>query len=160
MMGALHSLFCSTICTVISMSSYVSAYAQAKEHVPSEIFGFWLSDDKEAIVEIKPCADRPETGCGYIVSSTDTGHDAMDRMLCGFRLFGGLQFVNEKKMQGGWFYDLETAKAYDLNVRVDKRGQVLTLRIYDNYRIKGVSMKWSRIKSQNLVAVNLSMCNP
>jgi uncharacterized protein (DUF2147 family) len=83
--------------------------------------GLWLSADKAAVIEFKPCADLPGAMCGIIVWDKDAG-TPLDA--CGV-VIAKLKTYEDEAWRNGWVHDPRTKKSYKGIVRA-KNG---TLRV-------------------------------
>ncbi|BAF87649.1 MULTISPECIES: DUF2147 domain-containing protein [Azorhizobium] len=114
--------------------------------------GVWLTDDGEAAVEFKAC---PEGLCGTIVwlkTPLDEGQPAQDdnnpdaslrsRPLCGLPIVGGLR-RNGDRLDGGWIYDPESGRRYQLVIRQHER-EALDVTAYMGVEALGQTVAWHR----------------
>ena len=70
--------------------------------------GLWLTADKGAVIEFKPCAERPTALCGLIVWDKDAGTPADT---CGVQIAQLERYENDA-WRDGWVYDPRDKKKY------------------------------------------------
>ena len=68
---------------------------------PDEAKGLWLTAEKDAVIEFKPCADNANSLCGTIVWDKDAGTPADT---CGMRI-AQLERYDNEAWRDGWVYD-------------------------------------------------------
>lgn len=81
---------------------------------PDDAKGLWLTAEKDAVIEFKPCADRLTALCGTIVWDKDAG-GPLDT--CGTRI-AQLDRHDGDAWRDGWVYDPRDKKKYKGAVRV------------------------------------------
>ena len=86
---------------------------------PTEAEGLWLSAQKDAVLEFKPCPANPMALCGRIVWDKDAGTPASS---CG-AVVAQLERYDKDAWRDGWVYDPRDHKKYRGVVRV-KEGEL------------------------------------
>lgn len=119
-------------------------------------FGFWLTENRRAIVEIGPCHANGGEVCGHIVWSVAPHHpdgrlktDAQnpdpalrDRPICGLPLILGLQAAEPGGWDGGTIYNARDGSDYA--VRIAAEGDRLEVRGYLGLSLFGSTQAWTR----------------
>lgn len=103
--------------------------------------GLWLSADKAAVIEFKPCADSVEALCGTIVWDKDAGTPAD---ACGVTI-AKLKTWEDDAWRNGWVHDPRTKKNYKGTVRV-KQGN-LHVRAFIGTELLGETEEMTRVQS-------------
>jgi len=106
---------------------------------PDEAQGLWLTADKGAVIEFKPCADRPGALCGRIVWDKDAGTPADT---CGVQIAQLDRYDNEA-WRDGWVYDPRDKKKYKGVLRV-KSGD-LFIRAFIGVEVLGQTEQLKRV---------------
>ncbi|MGI9407165.1 MAG: DUF2147 domain-containing protein [Hyphomicrobiaceae bacterium] len=97
--------------------------------------GIWLDHTKRGAVEIYSCGAHL---CGRVVwmknhlkSSGEPFRDRRnpkksqrDRTICGMKMLGRLRASGSKKWSGGWIYDPERGKSFDVVIRARGANQL------------------------------------
>lgn len=108
---------------------------------PDDAKGLWLTAEKDAVIEFKPCADRGTALCGTIVWDKDA-NTPLDT--CGVRIAQLDKYENEA-WRDGWIYDPRDKKKYKGAIRV-KEG-VLNIRAFIGAEILGQTEQLSRVQA-------------
>jgi uncharacterized protein (DUF2147 family) len=106
---------------------------------PDDAKGLWLSADGGAVIEFKPCADKPSALCGRIVWDKDAGQ-ANDT--CGIQV-ARLERYDNEAWRDGWVYDPRDRKKYKGALRV--KGGDLHLRAFIGTEILGETEQMKRV---------------
>ena len=106
---------------------------------PDDAKGLWLSADGGAVIEFKPCADKPSALCGRIVWDKDAGQ-ANDT--CGIQV-AQLERYDNEAWRDGWVYDPRDRKKYKGALRV--KGGDLHLRAFIGTEILGQTEQMKRV---------------
>ncbi|WP_431256637.1 DUF2147 domain-containing protein [Roseateles chitinivorans] len=106
---------------------------------PDDAKGRWLSADGGAVIEFKPCDDKPAALCGRIVWDKDAGK-ANDT--CGIQIAQLDRYENEA-WRDGWVYDPRDKKKYKGALRV--KGGDLYIRAYIGTEILGQTEQMKRV---------------
>ncbi len=125
-----------TAIAVLAFSWLAPAWAN-DDDVP----GLWLSADKAAVIEFKPCADAREALCGAIVWDKDAG-TALDA--CGV-MIAKLKTRRDDAWRDGWVHDPRTKKNYKGVVRT-KNGALL-VRAFIGTELLGETEVMTRVAS-------------
>lgn len=118
-------------------------------------FGYWLTENKQAIVRVDQCGQR---ACGTMVwvsePVTDAGalkldlknQDAAkrDRPICGLPLFGGLAAAKPGSWKKGWLYNPRDGQTYSLQISA-KSATELKVRGFLGLPVLGSSQIWTRV---------------
>jgi uncharacterized protein (DUF2147 family) len=108
---------------------------------PDDAKGLWLTAEKDAVIEFKPCADRASALCGTIVWDKDAGTPADT---CGVRI-AQLERYDNEAWREGWVYDPRDKKKYKGALRV-KEG-VLNIRAFIGAEILGQTEQLTRVQA-------------
>lgn len=128
------------------------SYAQRS---PPSVFGRWLSEGKDGVIEISICADG--TACGRLTWFLPGPDDAKkppvddhnpepalrDRPLCGLVILGGFKPSSERDWVDGWVYDPENGKTYHATMTLAEN-DTLRLRGYVGIPLFGATQVWTR----------------
>ena len=106
---------------------------------PDDAKGLWLTAEKDAVIEFKPCADRPSALCGRIVWDKDAGTPADT---CGV-LIAQLERYDNEAWRDGWVYDPRDKKKYKGVLRV-KSGDLL-IRAFVGVEVLGQTEQLKRV---------------
>jgi uncharacterized protein (DUF2147 family) len=127
---------------------------QAQSTSPGPI-GLWLDDEGKAGIEIERC-DREL--CGRVIwlkEPNDTAGKAWkdilnpdaskrDTPVCGLQILGGLKREANGDWTGGWVYDPEEGKRYNLEITV-KDGETLQVLAFEEERVRSQLLAWKRL---------------
>lgn len=116
--------------------------------------GVWLDEEGKARIEVKSCGAEL---CGSIVWLKDpldpTGKPWTDmlnpdkgkraRPVCGLQIIGGLKAGTNGVWQGGWIYDPEEGKSFDVELSLQDTN---TLKVFGfaGVRLLSETMLWKR----------------
>jgi len=106
---------------------------------PDDAKGLWLSADGGAVIEFKPCTEKPSALCGRIVWDKDAGTSADT---CGIQVAQLDKYENEA-WRDGWVYDPRDKKKYKGALRV-KSGDI-HLRAFIGTEILGQTEQMRRV---------------
>ena len=115
-----------------------SGYAAAG---PQEAKGLWLTSEKDAVVKVDECADKPGALCGKVVWVKDVASTTSD---CGVQIMQ-LDRFDQEAWRDGWVFDPRDHKKYKGVVRV-KEGY-LNVRAFVGTEILGKIEQFERIAS-------------
>jgi uncharacterized protein (DUF2147 family) len=127
-----------TLISLMTASTLLWATA-AQAAGPDEAKGLWLTAEKDAVIEFKPCADHPAALCGRIVWDKDAGTPADT---CGVQVAQLERFDNEA-WRDGWAYDPRDKKKYKSVVRV--KGGDLYIRAFIGVEVLGQTEQLKRV---------------
>ena len=119
--------------TALNASTYAAS--------PNDAKGLWLSADKGAIIEFKPCPDVSTSLCAAIVWDKDAGTPADT---CGL-LISKLKRYDDEAWRDGWVFDPRTKKHYKASVRVAK--DTLSMRAFIGVEVLGETEEMTRVAS-------------
>ena len=119
-----------------------------------EVFGRWLVESGEAVVEIAPCGDR---ACGRLVwlqspyaADGSPKRDANNpdpgvrmRPLCGLELITGLEPAGDGAWEGGRIYSARDGRTYGVEI-APQGDDRLSVRGYVGISLLGGSQTWVR----------------
>lgn len=123
---------------------------------PPSVYGFWLTEDADAIIEILPCsANNP---CGRIAWLREQRPDLRDvknpdpkqrtRPICGLELLGGFE-TNGNGWVSGWLYNPDDGKTYrDVSLTVKSGGTALAVNVGGG--LFSSSERWRRVDAPNV----------
>lgn len=125
-------------CAALSAGNLAQAQAQAQQ--ASAAHGLWLTAQKDAVLEFKPCPDPAGALCGTIVWDKDalanpTSND------CGTRVVQ-VQRFDDGAWRDGWAYDPRDKKRYRATVRV--KDDHLRIRAFIGTEILGQTEELTR----------------
>lgn len=115
----------------------LTLWAAGAKAAPPSVYGFWLTEAADAIIEILPCsANNP---CGKIAWLREQGPDVRDvknpdpkqrtRPICGLELLGGFQ-TSGSGWVSGWLYNPDDGKTHrDVALTVRSGGTALTVSV-------------------------------
>lgn len=120
-----------------------------------DILGFWLSEKKDGIVQVKKVNNDYK---GYLVwiNVLESGEKTIvlddknpdksqkKRNLWGIELFHGFTF--DGQWAGGEIYDPDSGKTYKCKMELDPSKDTLKLRGYVGIPLFGRTSHWSRVK--------------
>jgi uncharacterized protein (DUF2147 family) len=106
---------------------------------PDDAKGLWLTADKDAVLEFKPCADKSAALCGRIVWDKDAGKP---QDTCGVQI-AQLERYDNEAWRDGWVYDPRDGKKYKAALRV-KAGD-LYIRAYIGTELLGQTEQLKRV---------------
>ena len=112
--------------------------AAAHAEGPDDAKGLWLTAEKDAVIEFKPCSDAPTALCGHIFRDKEAGTPADT---CGVEI-ARLQRFDADAWRDGWVYDPRDQKKYKAVVRV-KSGD-MQIRSFIGVEILGQTERLSR----------------
>ncbi len=118
----------------------------------SELFGYWLSEDRTIVVEITSCSQESEALCGFIraVPGIDNNIElsAHAAKLCNIPILSNLVFnPDQKRWDSGHIFDPETRQLYDVHIRT--KGTKLIIRAFDKLEMLGETLIWTSVPFSN-----------
>jgi uncharacterized protein (DUF2147 family) len=130
----------------------LATLAHAAPLTSDSIAGFWLTDDKDGVIELYPCGaqicgrfhwlkdDSPEKP-----SLDDHNHDPTlrQRPLCGLPFMGAFQPEEGGKFDNGWIYSVRDGNTYSASLSL-LNADSLELRGYFLIPLLGESRTWTR----------------
>ncbi len=122
--------------------------------ISTSVAGLWLDNEGKARVEIAPCGGEM---CGRIVWLKEPldpkGKPWTDilnpeaakkvRPICGLQIIGGLKPATNGTWTGGWVYDPEEGKQFNLELSL-KDANTLTVLGYVGLRLLSETFYWQR----------------
>ncbi|HSI50622.1 MAG TPA: DUF2147 domain-containing protein [Ideonella sp.] len=128
-------MLCWVPCVLLSALAGASCRAAG----PEEAQGLWMTAEKDAVIEFKPCAEPAGALCGRIVWDKDAGTPADT---CGVLIAQLARYDNEA-WRDGWVYDPRDKKKYKGAVRV-KSGD-LAIRAFVGVEVLGQTELLKRV---------------
>jgi uncharacterized protein (DUF2147 family) len=127
----------------LSTLVFTLAFATTASHAasPDDAKGLWLTAEKDAVLEFKPCPDRATALCAHIVWDKDAGTPADT---CGVRIAQLERYENDA-WRDGWVYDPRDKKKYKGAIRV--KDGVLHIRAFIGAEILGQTEQLSRVQA-------------
>lgn len=127
----------------------------AAERPADPAYGYWLTENRKAIVRISPCGAAT---CGRMVwvesAVDDAGRPKRDwkntdvvkrqRTICGIELVGGLSRADDGAWQDGWLYNPRDGATYSAEIRAVSQSE-LEVRGYLGISVLGKSQIWTRV---------------
>lgn len=141
---------------LVAFVAFLATAFDAGAERPSDgAHGYWLTENRKAIVQIAPCgADT----CGRMVwvenpldktgrpkrddKNADTGKRA--RPICGLELVGGLMKTEDGTWRNGWLYNPRNGATYSAEIRTLSPSE-LEVRGYLGVSVLGKSQVWTRV---------------
>ncbi|KTC24146.1 hypothetical protein AO391_13955 [Pseudomonas marginalis ICMP 9505] len=108
---------------------------------PQEAKGLWLTSEKDAVVKVDDCVDKPGALCGKVVWVKDMASTTSD---CGVQIMQ-LDRFDQEAWRDGWVFDPRDHKKYKGVVRV-KEG-LLNVRAFVGTEILGKTEQLERVAS-------------
>lgn len=134
------------------LSATLAALATPALAAAPDVAGLWLTDDGEAAIELKTCPDGVCGTIAWLKSPLDDGQPARDdnnpdaslraRPLCGLPVVGSLRRGGDR-LEGGWIYDPETGRRYQVVIRQHDR-EALDVTAYIGVEALGQTVAWHR----------------
>lgn len=106
---------------------------------PEDAKGLWLTAEKDAVLEFRPCANRASALCGAIVWDKDAGSSSDT---CGVQVAQMERYENDA-WRDGWVYDPRDKKKYKGTLRV--KGGELHLRAFVGAEVLGQTEQMTRV---------------
>jgi uncharacterized protein (DUF2147 family) len=106
----------------------------------SEIVGFWLVEDRTAVVEVELCGEARSELCGTLFPLARRDADPEH---CGFPLFSGVRPAGPKEWRGGTIVDPRSGREYGVRARLEEEDR-LVMRGYLLAPLLGRSQLWER----------------
>lgn len=140
---------------IASVTVLVIPLSVAAELPADPAYGYWLTENRKAIVRIEPCgADT----CGRMVwienAVDDSGAPKRDirntddakrqRSICGLELVGGLIRTDSGTWENGWLYNPRDGGTYSAEIRAVSPSE-LEVRGYFGVSLLGSSQIWTRV---------------
>jgi uncharacterized protein (DUF2147 family) len=121
----------------------------------ASMVGIWLDDEGKGGVELNSCGDSL---CGNIIwlkqPNDPTGNPWTDKLnsdsakrgrpVCGLQIIGGLKKSSDSEWKGGWIYDPEEGKQFDVELTL-KDANTLTVFGYAGVKLLGEKLEWKRM---------------
>lgn len=141
---------------LFAFAAMLAASMPAIAEWPSDpAHGYWLTENRKAIVEIAPCGDG---ACGRMVwveePRDDLGQPKRDqknadlgkreRTICGLELVGGLRRTDDGSWENGWLYNPRDGETYSARIRALSPSE-LEVRGYLGVTVLGKSQVWTRV---------------
>lgn len=108
---------------------------------PDDAQGLWLTAEKDAVIDFKPCPDRVTALCGRIVWDKDAGQP---NDTCGVQI-ARLERYDNDVWRDGWIFDPRDDKKYKGALRV--KSHTLHVRAYIGTEILGQTEQFTRVSA-------------
>jgi len=129
----------SILCIPIALA--LSAALPALAASPEDVKGLWMTDEKDAVIEFKGCAEQPAALCGRIVWDKDAGTPAST---CGLQI-ARLENYRDEAWRDGWVYDPRDKKKYKAALRV--KAGALNIRAFVGVELLGETERLQRVQA-------------
>lgn len=106
---------------------------------PGDAQGLWMTADKDAVIEFKPCAEAPSSLCGHIAWDRDAGGS---KDTCGLKV-AQLERYDGDAWRDGWVYDPRADKKYRGALRV--KASELHIRAFIGTEVLGQTERLRRV---------------
>ncbi len=127
--------------TSILLLAYVMGALPVQAAHPDDAKGLWITAEKDAVIEFKPCADKPSALCAHIVWDKDAGTSADT---CGVQI-AQMERYDDDAWRAGWVYDPRGKRKYKGVLRV-KSGD-LFIRAFIGVEVLGETEQLKRVTS-------------
>lgn len=128
------------------------------------ILGFWLTQDRDGIIELYPCEDETVCGRFFWLKDDNAENPSLDdrnpdpelkkRPLCGMTFLGGFSKNTDGVYRGGWIYSIRHGAEFSANLTLLNENE-LQLRGYMFIPFLGGDQVWSRTEpSQSCYLIN------
>lgn len=106
---------------------------------PDAVKGLWMTGEKDAVLHLDACADKPSALCGQIVwvKDADSSKD------CGVQILR-LDSFDGSAWRDGWIYDPRDQKKYKGVVRI--KSGVLNMRAFVGTEVLGKTEQFDPIE--------------
>lgn len=137
----------------LAATAFALAIPAATSAMAADPFGFWLTENKKAIVEIAPCGEQ---ACGRIawleepnapdgtpkVDAVNPEAALKSRPVCGLPLVGNFSKDTDGQWTDGFIYDPEGGDTYKAFMRITDEGN-LYVKGYIGISLFGRSQVWT-----------------
>lgn len=138
------------ICTLSSFSGL----AFAKDYQADDIVGFWLTEEKSAVIQVKKNPEK-SSYFGEIVwlkekeklDKKNPEEKLRKRPILGLKNTWGFKFDGEDEWTDGEIYDPKSGKTYSAKMELDGKDE-LELRGYVGVPLFGRTSTWTREKGK------------
>jgi uncharacterized protein (DUF2147 family) len=134
-------IFMQRVSVTILCASTLLCFGDAVASGAEDATGLWMTSVKDAVIEFKPCAERPDALCGRIVWDKDAGTPLGN---CGLQIAQLNRYENDA-WRNGWIYDPRDKKNYKGVIRVKDR--IMTMRAFIGVEVLGESEELMRTDS-------------
>jgi uncharacterized protein (DUF2147 family) len=124
---------------LVLLAAAAAASSSVAAQSPDDAQGLWLTADKDAVLEFKPCTERASALCGRVVWDKDAG---TPKDTCGVQI-AQLERYADDAWRDGWVFDPRDGKKYKGALRV-KQGD-LHIRAYIGTEILGQTEQLQRV---------------
>jgi uncharacterized protein (DUF2147 family) len=136
------------------LAALYTGYAGGARASGDPVFGFWLSENQRAVIEIVPCG---KLACGNTVwlqeplngdgqpktDNNNTDEELRGRKLCGIELISNFQSVKPGAWSGGTVYSPRDGKTYAASMEL-RGDDTLELRGYLLLPLFSQTQVWTR----------------
>lgn len=151
-------IFSGVVLLALSFNSL--AFADDDNVKADDVLGFWLVEEKTAVIEIKKDAKSIYYGeivwlkdlhTGVAKEKLDTKNPSeklRGRSLLGLKNIWGFSFDGDEEWVDGNIYDPKSGKVYSAQMELEDDGKKLELRGYVGVPLFGRTTEWTREKSK------------
>lgn len=141
-------------------SLFASFSAHADDVKADDILGFWLTEEKTGVIEIKKNTKNEYYGEIVWVKDVHTGkikdkkdvnnpdEKLRERSILGMKNTWGFKFDGDDEWEDGNIYDPKSGKIYSAKMELEDNGQKLDLRGYVGVPLFGKTTEWTREKGR------------
>ncbi len=137
------------------LAIFVTPLVAVAERPSDAAHGYWLTENRKAIVQIAPCGTDTCGRMVWVENPTDeAGRPKRDynnadvakraRPICGIELVGGLIKTDDGRWQMGWLYNPRNGSTYSAEIRALSPSE-LEVRGYFGLSVLGRSQVWTRV---------------
>lgn len=141
---------------LLSLTSF-ALRAIASKTKANDLLGFWLSEEKNAVIQVERNDDTfsgkivwlVDVHTGKIKDKLDTENPDKDkraRSLMGLKILEGFTY-DDGRWSGGTIYDAKSGKTYSAKMKLEDPN-TLNLRGFVGISLFGRTSKWTREKSK------------
>ena len=148
----------------VALASSVASLVPLAGVWGAEIIGLWLSEDKEAVIDVRAYDGElrgrivwleppPDKQAEELRDVHNKDESRRDQKILGMFILWGFQEKSEEglKWSGGWIYDPKNGKTYKCKLAL-KGAERLDIRGYVGISVFGRTTHWTRITDDELDA--------
>jgi len=135
------------------LAAFLPAPARAVAEEAATVAGYWMTGDKDGVIEIYPCDGGKMCGRFHWLKDDSEANPSLDdknrdpslrrRPLCGLQFMGGFENEGNGKFGGGWIYSVRDGNTYSAGISLRDK-DTLELRGYFLIPLLGQSRVWTR----------------
>jgi len=144
-----------SILILLALSTATTAVHAASQKAADPVVGFWITENKEAVVELYQCYEeicgrfawfKDEQNGRIIRDDNNRDPSKRGRPLCQAQFMGGFVRAKRGSYPDGWVYNPNDGSTYDVTMTLQNRN-TLRVRGYLLVPLLGQSQIWHRAKS-------------